>query len=117
MGRLMPQVRPLFAVFFLVAAACVSSTAATSRAACVSLREAGDVLAGTEDASVYARHRPSWPPIANTRPLIGILSQPGDPAEGKDSYIAASYIKFVEAGGARVVPFLHDMPAAEVRGE
>ena len=48
------------------------------------------------------------------RPLIGILSQGGTPAPDHYSYIAASYIKFVEAAGARAVPILHDMEADEV---
>lgn len=53
------------------------------------------------------------PPVLTNRPLIGILSQPGDPATGQDSYIAASYVKFVESAGARVVPFFHDAPEHE----
>eukprot|EP01018_Ginkgo_biloba_P005517 Gb_15368 [translate_table: standard] len=50
------------------------------------------------------------------RPLIGIVSHPGDGAHGKISreshvsYIAASYVKFVEAGGARAVPFIYNEP-------
>ena len=40
----------------------------------------------------------------NDRPVIAILAQP-DRTEGSNrSYIAASYVKFVEASGARVVP-------------
>lgn len=50
----------------------------------------------------------------NLRPLIGVLSQGGDPAPDGYSYIAASYIKFIEAAGARAVPILHDMDKAEV---
>eukprot|EP00884_Botryococcus_braunii_P017094 jgi/Botrbrau1/4068/Bobra.152_3s0024.1 len=50
----------------------------------------------------------------NNRPLIGILTQRDDPARGKDSYIASSYVKFVESAGARAVPIFCDMPAAEV---
>ena len=61
------------------------------------------------------RHRKetALPPVLTNRPLIGIISQPGDPATGHDSYIAASYVKFVEAAGARVVPFFHDAPVEE----
>ena len=55
----------------------------------------------------------SLPPVLTNRPLIGIISQPGDPATGQDSYIAASYVKFVESAGARVVPFFHDAPLEE----
>jgi len=57
--------------------------------------------------------------------LIGILSQPGDgmtwtvtgrqmkepvPSDYKESYIAASYVKFVESGGARAVPLIYNEP-------
>lgn len=42
--------------------------------------------------------------LTNERPVIAILAQP-DRTEGSNrSYIAASYVKFVEASGARVVP-------------
>ena len=43
---------------------------------------------------------------ANDRPIVGIVTQPSEygwPEQGS-SYIAASYVKFVEASGARVVP-------------
>lgn len=49
------------------------------------------------------------------RPLIGILSQGGEPAPEGTSYIAASYIKFVESAGARAVPILHDTSHKEMR--
>ena len=54
-------------------------------------------------------------PSLNERPIIGILSQPGDPAPKSMSYIAASYIKWVEAAGARVIPIFYDMTPEEVR--
>ncbi|XP_027339801.1 gamma-glutamyl hydrolase 2-like isoform X3 [Abrus precatorius] len=50
------------------------------------------------------------------RPVIGIVSHPGDGASGRlsnatgASYIAASYVKFVEAAGARVVPLIYNEP-------
>ncbi|XP_016701988.2 gamma-glutamyl hydrolase 2 isoform X2 [Gossypium hirsutum] len=50
------------------------------------------------------------------RPVIGILSHPGDAASGRlnndtnASYIAASYVKFVEAAGARVIPLIYNEP-------
>lgn len=51
----------------------------------------------------------------NNRPIVGILTQGGLPEDKfvpKDgTYIAASYVKFVESGGARVVPILADTPA------
>ncbi|XP_068450637.1 zgc:171566 [Clinocottus analis] len=43
----------------------------------------------------------------NTRPIIGVLAQenlPGDRDARGTSYIVASYIKFLEAAGSRVVP-------------
>jgi gamma-glutamyl hydrolase len=58
---------------------------------------------------------PPPPPQTNERPVIGILAQPGDPAPRNKSYIAASYVKWVEAAGARVVPILPDMSEGEVR--
>ncbi|GLJ13197.1 hypothetical protein SUGI_0207310 [Cryptomeria japonica] len=50
------------------------------------------------------------------RPVIGIVSHPGDGASGRlsnatnVSYIAASYVKFVESGGARVIPLIFNEP-------
>lgn len=44
----------------------------------------------------------------NDRTIIGILSQPGPPADEGGSYIAASYSKWLEAAGARVVPIFYD---------
>ncbi|KAM9361581.1 gamma-glutamyl hydrolase [Symphorus nematophorus] len=43
----------------------------------------------------------------NYRPVIGVLAQenlPDDPFANGTSYIAASYVKYVEGAGARVVP-------------
>ncbi|CAJ1957613.1 unnamed protein product [Sphenostylis stenocarpa] len=48
------------------------------------------------------------------RPVIGILSHPGDGASGRlsnvtgVSNIPASYVKFVESGGARVIPLFYN---------
>lgn len=42
------------------------------------------------------------------------MLQPGNPAPGNESYIAASYVKFIESGGARAVPILYDAPRSEV---
>jgi hypothetical protein len=50
----------------------------------------------------------------NLRPLVGILSQSGTPAPRGQTYIAASYVKFVEAAGARAVPIMQDMSRDEV---
>ncbi|XP_048498815.1 gamma-glutamyl hydrolase 2 isoform X2 [Beta vulgaris subsp. vulgaris] len=52
----------------------------------------------------------------NFRPVIGILSHPGDGASGRlkngtnVSYIASSYVKFVESAGARVIPLIYTDP-------
>ncbi|KAL9250405.1 Gamma-glutamyl hydrolase 2-like protein [Drosera capensis] len=57
---------------------------------------------------------PAPDPKLNFRPVIGILSHPGDGASGRlrngsrVSYIAASYVKFVEAAGARVIPLVYN---------
>lgn len=48
--------------------------------------------------------------IATNVPIIGILSQETYsvqkylPSEDYESFIAASYVKFVESAGARVIP-------------
>jgi len=52
----------------------------------------------------------------NLRPIIGILSQPTDgplTAYG-NAYIAASYVKFVEAAGARVVPIFWNSSTSQL---
>lgn len=68
-----------------------------------SIRQNGEVMATVQKN------------MLNERPIIGILSQPGDPAPDGMSYIAASYIKWVEAAGARVIPILYDMSDDEIR--
>jgi hypothetical protein len=45
----------------------------------------------------------------NTRPIIGILTQPAPSSMHKPpgtTYLAASYVKYVESTGAQVVPIL-----------
>jgi len=54
------------------------------------------VLTAICAASVYA---------ANNRPIVGILSQYYDQSK---TYIAASYVKWVESAGGRAVPFLFE---------
>merc|ERR1719288_616609 len=50
----------------------------------------------------------------NERPIIGVLAQECQPYFPESicntSYIAASYVKFVESGGARVVPVMINQP-------
>lgn len=59
---------------------------------------------------------PAPDPNLNYRPVIGILSHPGDGASGRlnnatnASYIAASYVKFIESAGARVIPLIYNDP-------
>ena len=56
------------------------------------------------------------PPPINNRPIIGILTNPNDePVPDYDSvpgYFAASYVKWLEMAGARVVPIPFERPAA-----
>lgn len=40
--------------------------------------------------------------------------QPGEPAPDGQSYIAASYVKWLESAGARVVPILYDMTKEQI---
>ncbi|XP_072542994.1 gamma-glutamyl hydrolase-like [Salminus brasiliensis] len=43
----------------------------------------------------------------NDRPVIGVLAQEvSAPKPGKNAYIAASYVKYLESAGARVVPVM-----------
>jgi len=59
---------------------------------------------------------PAPDPSLYYQPVIGIVTHPGDGASGRlsnatdASYIAASYVKFVEAAGARVVPLIYTDP-------
>ncbi|XP_021722682.1 gamma-glutamyl hydrolase 1-like [Chenopodium quinoa] len=52
---------------------------------------------------------PSCPPLEdlNNNSVIGILSHP---RKYNGSYIPASYVKFAEAGGARVIPLIYAEP-------
>eukprot|EP01004_Peranema_trichophorum_P006353 NODE_5176_length_1054_cov_49.340494_g4618_i0.p1 GENE.NODE_5176_length_1054_cov_49.340494_g4618_i0~~NODE_5176_length_1054_cov_49.340494_g4618_i0.p1 ORF type:complete len:300 (-),score=33.05 NODE_5176_length_1054_cov_49.340494_g4618_i0:107-1006(-) len=47
----------------------------------------------------------------NDRPIVGILDQPYNKTH---SYIAASYVKFVESAGGRVVPLNHKASPTEL---
>ncbi|CAK9882624.1 unnamed protein product [Sphagnum jensenii] len=85
---------------------------ATTTAARILLPTNSKIRSKTED-SVGSRDNTG----TNSRPLIGILSQPscGEYATEADwtsnrSCIAASYVKFVESAGARAVPLLYNEP-------
>lgn len=57
---------------------------------------------------------PSPNPNLYYRPVIGIITHPGDGASGRLSHatnassIGASYVKFVESAGARVIPLIYN---------
>lgn len=62
---------------------------------------------GVDVAEVRRTHQ-------DPRPIVGIVSQPlGE--ETNQSYIAASYVKWIESSGARVAPLIFDRPAEELR--
>ncbi|KAK9070578.1 hypothetical protein SSX86_010980 [Deinandra increscens subsp. villosa] len=71
--------------------------------------------------SVMTSTCPSPDPSLNYRPIIGIVSHPGDGASGRlsnatnASYIAASYVKFVESAGARVIPLIYNEPLSNLQ--
>ena len=55
----------------------------------------------------------------NTRPIVGVLTQPlntevGNSTASNLTYIAASYVKFLESAGARVVPVHFDASDSEL---
>jgi len=52
----------------------------------------------------------------NNRPIIGILTQPTDGplTQFGSSYIAASYVKYIEGGGGRAVPVFHNSTTEEL---
>mmetsp|Transcript_16614 Transcript_16614/g.46908 ORF Transcript_16614/g.46908 Transcript_16614/m.46908 type:complete len:314 (+) Transcript_16614:125-1066(+) len=52
----------------------------------------------------------------NDRPIVGVLTQPSLDAISQygPKYIAASYVKYIESSGARVVPVQHDASLEEL---
>lgn len=58
-------------------------------------------------------------PKPNPRPVIGVFAQPSDfPNQyptNEFSYIAASYIKFIESSGARAIPIPYDLPQEQLK--
>ena len=50
------------------------------------------------------------------RPLVGILTQPTS-SDDPTPYIAASYVKFVEMGGARAVPVFHNGSSGDLAAQ
>ncbi|CAG9313949.1 unnamed protein product [Blepharisma stoltei] len=70
------------------------------------------------DEEISRRPKTPRPPQGDFRPVIGILSVPIFPYNTWNTtattYLAASYIKYVEMGGARVVPIRSDSSFAEL---
>jgi gamma-glutamyl hydrolase len=50
----------------------------------------------------------------NLRPVLGVVTEPSTDEPNRTSYIAASYVKYLEAAGARVVPVRYDASTAEL---
>lgn len=84
--------------------------------------DGSNLLLPSQNHSVFDEHRlglscPAVDSKLNYRPVIGILSHPGDGASGRlsnatnTSYIAASYVKFIESAGARVIPLIFTEPS------
>lgn len=48
----------------------------------------------------------------NLRPIVGILAIPS--TESRNSFMHASYVEWLQQGGARVVPIPHDTPVDEL---
>ncbi|XP_020581282.1 gamma-glutamyl hydrolase 2-like [Phalaenopsis equestris] len=78
---------------------------------------------GEEWANEQLRHGaisgeicPSPDPSLYYQPVIGIVTHPGDGATGRlsnstdASNIPASYVKFIESAGARVIPLIYNEP-------
>lgn len=51
---------------------------------------------------------------SNDQPVIGVFDQPVNGASGP-SYLAASYVKYLESAGARVVPLHYRDTSANLR--
>ncbi|GJN14936.1 hypothetical protein PR202_gb01814 [Eleusine coracana subsp. coracana] len=100
---------PLLLLLAVLLAAAGPSSAAEPRVIRLPTeRKAARACAAPPDPAVY------------DLPVIGIVSHPGDGAGGRisngtaTSYIAASYVKFVEAAGARVIPLVYNEPEERI---
>jgi len=85
------------------------------------LKEASESMMNESD--FLSNHKQDTQPRGTSRPLVAILAQPvaGETPTGEQkkyakysSYIAASYVKYVEAAGARAVPIMYNMPREEM---
>ncbi|XP_069985038.1 gamma-glutamyl hydrolase [Penaeus vannamei] len=104
---LMPLLLGLFALAASASTASTPSAVASTAAAAASAPSATASAAPSSSDAASASHDP------NLRPVIGILSQELGRSMRKalaehnyTSYIAASYVKFFEGAGARVVPIM-----------
>ncbi|WOL14659.1 gamma-glutamyl hydrolase 2-like isoform X3 [Canna indica] len=79
---------------------------------------------GEGELFAYPRNAPSCPSTDQSLyylPVIGIVTHPGDGASGRlsnatgVSNIPASYVKFVESAGARVIPLIFNEPEETLR--
>ncbi|KAG2450314.1 hypothetical protein HYH02_004819 [Chlamydomonas schloesseri] len=66
-----------------------------------------EITSGVSDSYVPTKYK-------NTKPLIGVLTQPCHDCPGK-SYIAAGYVKWIEMGGGRAVPVRFYSSDSELR--
>eukprot|EP00357_Protocruzia_adherens_P033262 CAMPEP_0115010298 /NCGR_PEP_ID=MMETSP0216-20121206/23222_1 /TAXON_ID=223996 /ORGANISM="Protocruzia adherens, Strain Boccale" /LENGTH=336 /DNA_ID=CAMNT_0002378465 /DNA_START=15 /DNA_END=1025 /DNA_ORIENTATION=+ len=72
----------------------------------------------SDDSFIRTQDVPT-PTVENNKPIIGILAQPpeGDDCPSDktyDTYLAASYVKFAEMAGIRVVPISYDIPREQL---
>ncbi|KAG8068002.1 hypothetical protein GUJ93_ZPchr0005g15827 [Zizania palustris] len=103
MGSPLPHLLLLLLPLMVAALGSSSTTAGVIR-----LPSGRSCAAAAQDPAVY------------DRPVVGIVSHPGDGAAGRisngtaTSYIASSYVKFVESAGARVVPLIYNEPEERI---
>lgn len=50
----------------------------------------------------------------NNRPIVGVIAQPYNISSPNITFIPSSYVRFLEATGARVVPIPYDLPKQEL---
>lgn len=95
------------AVTLAILVACLSPIALADRLSLLYMgRETPHVEAGRQVLPANAD--------VTDRPLVGILTQPSSIAGPGASYVAASYVKWVEMAGARPVPVLYDLKDDEL---
>lgn len=63
--------------------------------------------------TLSCHYHPVLSVLVNDRPIIGVYAQPASIMQGGE-YIAASYVKWIESAGGRVVPIGYDAPFSEL---